>query len=54
MSPLLSSGSITNPINSVGNKGLESSFLIGDVLKACQGVLPEGNTLNGQVKLILN
>ena len=43
-----------NLINSVGDKGLESSLLVGDVLKDCQGVRPEGDTLNGQVQLIVN
>ena len=37
-----------NLINSVGNRGLELSVLIGDVFKDCQGVHPEGDTLNGR------
>ena len=36
--------------NSVGNKGLESSLLFGDVLKDCQGVRPKGDMLNGKVQ----
>ena len=52
MSPLLRSESIMNLINSVGNKGLESSLLVGNVLKDCQGVRPECDTLNRQVQLI--
>ena len=40
--------------NSVGNKGLESTLLVGDVLKGCQGVRPKGDTLKGQVQLIIN
>ena len=43
-----------NLINSVSDKGLESSLLVSDVLKDCQGVRPEGDTLNGQVQLIVN
>jgi len=31
-------------INSVSNKGLETSLLIGDVLMDCQGVRPKGDT----------
>ena len=41
-------------INSVSNKGLETSLLIGDVLKDCQGVGPKGGTMNRQVQLIVN
>ena len=41
-------------INSVGKKGLESSLLVGDVLKDCQGVRLKGETMNGQVQLIVN
>jgi len=54
MSLLLRSGSIMDLINSVGKKGLESSLLVGDVLKDCQGVRLKGETMNGQVQLIVN
>ena len=54
MSPLLRSGSIMDLINSVCYKGLESSLLVGDVLKDCHGVRPKGDTINKLVQLIVN
>ena len=41
-------------INSFSDEGLESSPLVGDVLKDCQGVRSKGDTMNGQVQLIAN
>jgi len=41
-------------INSVSNKGFETSLLIGDVLMDCQGVRPKGDTMKRQVQLIVN
>ena len=41
-------------INFVSNEGLESSLLIGNVLKDRQGVHPKGDTMDGDVQLIVN
>ena len=54
MSPFLRSERIMDLINFVSNEGLESSLLIGNVLKDRQGVHPKGDTMDGDVQLIVN
>ena len=51
MSPLLRGRSFVDLINSVSNKRLESSLLVGDVLKDGKQVCPKCDTMN---RLIVN